>query len=92
MNPGNLKSNLDRTTPALARFLLETFIYYPAYYGGLTELFAGLAPTITAREHAGRYILPWGRFGEPRRDITEGLEKNGERLWQWCWDECRLFM
>lgn len=89
MNPGNLRSNLDRTTPAWARFILDNFVYYPAYYGGLTELFAGLWPGLTQREHAGGYVIPWGRVGRARADIAGA---DGARLWQWCWDECRLFM
>lgn len=85
MNPGNLRSKLDRTTPAWLRMLLDTFLYYPPYYGALTELFAGLAPQALS----GAYVIPWGRLGRVRSDIADA---DGDRLWQWCWDECRLFM
>lgn len=72
--------------------MLDAFLYYPPYYGALTELFAGLSPLITEEEHNGRYVIPWGRFGEPRVDIKSALGENGERLWKYCWDECREFM
>lgn len=64
---------------------------YPASFGSLTELFAGLSPEVS-EERNGAYIIPWGRFGEPRADIKNAFEENGERLWAYCESECRQFM
>ncbi|KAH8151408.1 uncharacterized protein LAJ45_04612 [Morchella importuna] len=91
LNPGNLKSKLDRTSPWIIQVFLHTVISYPAYYGGLTELWAGLSPKVT-EENNGAYVIPWGRFGAPRADITKGLEENGKKLWEYCEGECKDYM
>lgn len=91
LNPGNLRSKLDRTSPWLVQQLLHKVVAYDAYYGGLTELFAGLSPEVT-EEHNGAYIIPWGRLGEPRADIKRGLEENGKKLWEFCEGECKEYM
>ncbi|KAL7271650.1 short-chain alcohol dehydrogenase [Rhizina undulata] len=69
-------------------------ILYPAYNGGLTELFAGLSPAVDESRN-GSFIVPWGRFGDPRADIKAGMTEeggNGKRLWEWCEGECGQYM
>jgi len=94
LNPGNLKTDLQRHAPGLLNIFLEWFMLYPAYYGGLTELFAGLSPKIDEGKN-GAYVIPWGRFGDEgvRKDIQKGVEEgNGKRLWEWCENECKPYM
>jgi hypothetical protein len=50
-----------------------------------------LSPDVD-ESHNGGYIIPWGRFGEPRSDITAGVGENGPKLWNWMEEECREFM
>jgi hypothetical protein len=54
-------------------------------------MWAGLSPKIT-EENNGAYVIPWGRFGSPRVDITNGLEENGKKLWEYCEGECKDYM
>ena len=42
--------------------------------GAYTELWAGLSPELIM-EHAGQYIIPWGRIHpSPRKDLLEALK------------------
>lgn len=64
----------------------------PAYFGAVTELFAGFSPETEGATLNGKYIVPWGRVGNPRSDIERALPESGERLWKWCEGECKEFM
>ncbi|KAF2238237.1 NAD(P)-binding protein, partial [Viridothelium virens] len=85
-NPGNLKTELDRHTPRLEKFVIEKIFLHPARYGAYTELFAGCSPEVTPDKN-GSYIIPWGRFSDPRPDVQENLrnEDGGSaKFWKWC--------
>ncbi|KAL7783860.1 hypothetical protein V8C37DRAFT_396703 [Trichoderma ceciliae] len=71
VNPGNLKTPLQRDMSALEYYPMLPLLHEPIY-GAYTELFAGLSPDVKP-EHSGRYIIPWGRFGSTRADIDEAL-------------------
>ena len=45
--------------------------------GAYTELWAGLSTTIR-RKDSGRYVIPYGRFGEIRQDIAMSLKSEME--------------
>ncbi|KAK9477721.1 hypothetical protein V1514DRAFT_333231 [Lipomyces japonicus] len=81
LNPGHLKSNLFRSMPPWRQKLSALFSFDPRL-GALTEIFAGFSPQIKAKDN-GAYFVPWGRFGQPRPSITQGLENKytGKRLW-----------
>jgi hypothetical protein len=56
-------------------------------YGAYTELFAGWSEEAGKPEKNGAYIIPWGRFGGFREDLTAEIEKEGgnaEKFWDWC--------
>ncbi|CUS14400.1 unnamed protein product [Tuber aestivum] len=91
LNPGNLRTALIRHISG--RFLTPIIhsVLYEPYYGALTELFAGLSPQVDGSRN-GAYIIPWGRFGNPRSDIESGCGENGPKLWAWIESECREFM
>ncbi|KAG0644123.1 hypothetical protein HOY80DRAFT_1133360 [Tuber brumale] len=91
LNPGNLRTALTRHVAG--RFLtpIINLALYPPYYGALTELFAGLSPQVDESRN-GAYVIPWGRFGNPRSDIVGGYGENGPKLWDWVESECREFM
>jgi NAD(P)-dependent dehydrogenase (short-subunit alcohol dehydrogenase family) len=85
-NPGNLKSELQRHTPWW-QYILIIWMLYPMVYGAYTELFAGWSEEAGKPEKNGAYIIPWGRFGGFREDLTAEIEKEGgnaEKFWDWC--------
>ncbi|THU80706.1 NAD(P)-binding protein [Dendrothele bispora CBS 962.96] len=78
LNPGNLTTDLQRTTPRIVMFLAG-FIFYPVQMGALTQLRAGTSPE--GVDFNGKYLKPWARIGESSpasRDPTQG-----EELWKW---------
>ncbi|CAD0092683.1 unnamed protein product [Aureobasidium vineae] len=83
-NPGNLKSELQRHTPSVQAMFIN-MIVYPVQLGAYTELFAGWGEEAGRPENAGKFIIPWGRFGPVRGDVAEAMENGGdEKLWEWC--------
>jgi NAD(P)-dependent dehydrogenase (short-subunit alcohol dehydrogenase family) len=50
LNPGNLDSEFWRTQGSLMSFLLRHTVLHPPVLGAYTELYAGLAPTVTLEE------------------------------------------
>ncbi|KAJ7147050.1 hypothetical protein C8R43DRAFT_538612 [Mycena crocata] len=77
LNPGNLKTELQRHIPGFQRKLNS--ILYPASYGALTQLWAG-----TTEEGAtlgGKYLIPWARIGKANAAATDPAA--GKELWTW---------
>ncbi|KLO08982.1 NAD-P-binding protein [Schizopora paradoxa] len=79
VNPGNIDSELQRTTPRFIVFLLRMFMLYPTPLGAITQLYAGTAPE--AAEHSGKFLIPWARVGEHSQASSN--PENGLRLWNW---------
>ncbi|KAI2636496.1 short-chain dehydrogenase [Hypomontagnella submonticulosa] len=50
---------------------------HPVVLGAYTELFAGLSDEV-ALERTGSWIVPWGRFGEIRKDLLQGSVPQSE--------------
>jgi len=50
LNPGNLKSDLTRSSSAAEKWILENFVQYPVINGAYTELFAGLSSEVTVEK------------------------------------------
>ncbi|KAJ7863927.1 NAD-P-binding protein [Mycena leptocephala] len=76
LNPGNLKSGLQRHLVGMTRFLIELALY-PTPYGALTQLWAGT--TDEGAKLGGKYLLPWARIGN-NQSSTSTAEK---ALWTW---------
>lgn len=85
-NPGNLQSELQRHQQNLEKWV-TSFLVFETKLGAYTELFAGYAPECGQAENAGKYIIPWGRFGQLRSDIEKA--DVAEQLWVWCEKEAR---
>ncbi|KAM0811765.1 putative Ketoreductase (KR) domain-containing protein [Seiridium cardinale] len=94
VNPGNCDTGTYKGTNFILGFILKTLMLYPAELGALTELFAGLSPSIMQGNN-GIYVIPWGRtrLDEEtiRQDILtaakseeEGGLGYGRNLWEWC--------
>lgn len=54
---------------------MSKILLYPTVYGAYTELYAGLSPELTMKEHQGSFIIPWGRKGSVRPDIEAEANK-----------------
>jgi len=78
VNPGNLKTDLTRHTPA-AFMMLFGWLFWTASYGALTPLYAGVSPETV--DYDGKYLIPWAREGAMRPE-AQNIEL-GERLWNW---------
>ncbi|KAF7553336.1 hypothetical protein G7Z17_g3716 [Cylindrodendrum hubeiense] len=96
LNPGNLRSELDRTSSWWFSGIRK-FVCYPAINGAYTELFAGLSPEITI-ENTGIWVVPWGRFAPIRADLQKGSlpESEGgsgmaEKFWAWSEDQIKQY-
>jgi len=77
MNPGNLKTELQRHVPGWLKGPLNLMLY-PVENGALTQLWAGTSPE--TKDFNGKWLIPWARVGKmgPSSD-----PKLGEKLWDW---------
>ncbi|OJJ50261.1 hypothetical protein ASPZODRAFT_149653 [Penicilliopsis zonata CBS 506.65] len=91
VNPGLMKTDLQRHMPPLAGRIMKTF-FKPAKWGAYTELYAALSPDLTL-EHSGGHIIPWGRYcsrsipehiANGLKGESEGGTGTSEKFWQWC--------
>lgn len=76
LNPGNLKTDLQRHVPR-AQMLVIDMLVYPPINGAYTELFAGISSDVTL-EKSGAWIEPWGRFDAQRADLENGSKSKAE--------------
>ncbi|KAF2163215.1 hypothetical protein M409DRAFT_68531 [Zasmidium cellare ATCC 36951] len=92
-NPGNLHTDLQRHSSSALVWILDKLMLFPAVFGAYTELWAGWSDCIKP-EDSGKYIWPWGRFGEARQDIQAQLEfgGNAEFFWDWCLREVKPYL
>ncbi|OCL14214.1 NAD(P)-binding protein [Glonium stellatum] len=82
LNPGHLKTELQRHTDACVVSLINATLLYDAHYGALTELFAGFSSAVS-KDNSGCYLIPWGRVGVMAKHLERGLENgSGNRLWE----------
>ncbi|KAF5673900.1 short-chain dehydrogenase reductase [Fusarium heterosporum] len=96
LNPGNLSSELDRTSPWWM-YYPRVFTTYPPIYGAYTELFAAFSSDITI-EKSGTWVVPWGRFMPIRPDVQKGAlpESEGgtgmaEFFWKWSEEQVKPY-
>ncbi|KAG8941412.1 hypothetical protein FRC04_004205 [Tulasnella sp. 424] len=78
VNPGNLKTELQRHANWFQNLLLKP-ILFPAPYGALTQLWVGTAPE--AGNYNGAWFFPWAQPGRVRA-ATKNQEL-GTKLWDW---------
>ncbi|KAK7203666.1 hypothetical protein BZA70DRAFT_283103 [Myxozyma melibiosi] len=92
LNPGNLKTNLQRhSTGNKIKEFLVSMILHEQSLGGLTELYAGLAPETA--DYNGGYVVPFGRKGSVVSYVKKGLtsEGTGAKLWEILEEEVKDF-
>ncbi|SEI35681.1 YALIA101S08e00804g1_1 [Yarrowia lipolytica] len=78
VDPGNLRSNLQRHGNGVLFYVLDYFLY-PAKFGAYTELSALLNTEVRDTDH----LIPWGQVGHLRNDVDYCRRGDkGEALWQ----------
>ncbi|KAK0212254.1 NAD(P)-binding protein [Desarmillaria ectypa] len=79
LNPGNLKTDLDRHADWWNSILLWFLLLWPATWGAWTSLWAGTSPE--NEDANGKFMVPWCQVGK----MTEATRdpELGERLWAW---------
>ncbi|KAK0240681.1 NAD(P)-binding protein [Armillaria nabsnona] len=65
VNPGNLRSEMQRHMPPFERAIVNKTMLYPVDMGGLTQLYAATIPESAAVECNGGYMKSWARVGVP---------------------------
>ncbi|KAI8631156.1 hypothetical protein F5Y19DRAFT_473555 [Xylariaceae sp. FL1651] len=98
LNPGNLDSELWRNQPYVVAKFLKWFVLYAPINGAYTELFAGLSPEVTM-EKSGGWVVPFGRFMRPRKDLGEATKTEAEggsgiarKFWEWNEEQVRSYL
>ncbi|CAO2653224.1 Nn.00g026350.m01.CDS01 [Neocucurbitaria sp. VM-36] len=92
MNPGFVRTSLQRSIPAPMRTIMSTVFKGPEY-GAYTELYAGLGPDV----RSGDFVIPWGRKGDVSAHIKEStVGKEGQdsvsvRFYEWCEEQIQSF-
>jgi retinol dehydrogenase-12 len=87
LNPGNLKTPLQRHFSPAQRFVSGA-ILHPPVNGAYTNLYAGLAPE-AADIKEGQWVQPWGRVRQLKKEYV-GTVKAGQ-FWEWCEGEVRAY-
>jgi retinol dehydrogenase-12 len=94
LNPGNLKTDLQRNLSPLFRAVIG-FMLHPPIYGAYTELFAGLSPAVSFAD-SSKFIIPWGRVGVLPTELEKGLVEGGTgsavRFWNYCEAQSKEFV
>ncbi|KAH9203542.1 hypothetical protein DL95DRAFT_529610 [Leptodontidium sp. 2 PMI_412] len=97
LNPGNLKTDLQRNVPSLMKPVLNLLSHTPIH-GAYTELFAGLSSEVTPDKN-GAWIVPWGRFMPLRKDIVAASKTEAEggtgvaaKFWDWSEEQVKAYI
>jgi hypothetical protein len=97
LDPGNLKTDLQRYVPGWQNALLSLSLHTPIH-GAYTELFAGLSPDVPSGNTRENWIAPWGRFVSLRKDIAastktkeEGGTRVAEQFWNWTEEQVKPY-
>ncbi|KAH0836337.1 hypothetical protein J3R83DRAFT_7889 [Lanmaoa asiatica] len=79
LNPGNIKSDLQRHLPRFVQTIINHAILYDTSYGALSQLYAGTMPEAAAL--GGKYLVPWARVSTPLKETQD--PELGKKLWDW---------
>ncbi|KAJ5676796.1 short-chain dehydrogenase [Penicillium maclennaniae] len=89
VDPGIYMTDLVRISPWWLVLFFK--LVSPAQiYGGYTELFAGLHPSITERNN-GCWVIPYGKIADCKRaDLWD--ETLGKNFWNWTYQQVKDFL
>ncbi|KAK7055760.1 NAD(P)-binding protein [Favolaschia claudopus] len=77
LNPGNLKSGLQRHMEGIQKTIINMMLY-PTPYGALTQLYAGTSEE--GVNFGGKYLIPWARQTHRNPSTNPEWERT---LWTW---------
>ncbi|KAF9643484.1 NAD(P)-binding protein [Thelephora ganbajun] len=80
LDPGNIKSDLQRHNRSSVVSAMFRFILWPVELGAVTQLYA--ATQSSALQYKGGYFRPWARVGEPHEATKDQAEQ--KKLWDYC--------
>jgi retinol dehydrogenase-12 len=83
LNPGGIKTELQREMRGFLRGFLQwliNFSLYPAPMGAITQLHAGTSPKLTKADN-GKYFIPWAREAEAKKGMQDLAL--AEKLWDY---------
>ncbi|KAJ7786444.1 hypothetical protein B0H16DRAFT_1490490 [Mycena metata] len=86
VNPGNIKTDLQRHTPG-AFMMLFGWMFSPAPFGALTPLYGGVSSDSV--DLNGKYLIPWARIGVMRKEAADPVL--GEELWNWLEEQTKEY-
>ena len=70
-------SNRDRQTQIPMPLWLMSVLFKGPKYAAYTELFAGLSPMLSTKEHQGSYVVLFGRIVYVPKIVSNGWEECG---------------
>ncbi|KAM0812645.1 hypothetical protein AB5N19_12636 [Seiridium cardinale] len=89
LNPGNLRSELQRDQSWLFKFLTGLLLY-PTINGAWTELYAAFSPEVPAADLTENWVGPFGRILPLRPDLPKATKLESEagtggtaKFWDW---------
>ncbi|KAJ7612015.1 NAD(P)-binding protein [Mycena polygramma] len=83
LNPGNLRTDLQRYQSPIAYFFFKTMLHPVDPYGPLTQLYGGTSEQVlkSKNEAGNQFLIPWAREGPmPPGALKSGV---GQRLWEY---------
>ncbi|KAF9524290.1 NAD-binding protein [Crepidotus variabilis] len=80
VNPGNLKSDLQRHVSFIQSILIKPLLH-PVAFGALTQLWAGTSPE--GLELNGQFLIPWARRTTDLPSAASNAKLAAD-LWTWC--------
>lgn len=85
LNPGNLKTDLDRHAKLGVSIILWFLLLWPATWGAWTSLWAATSPE--NEDANGKFMIPWCREGAMTKIARD--PESGEKLWVWMEDQVK---
>jgi retinol dehydrogenase 12 len=80
LNPGAIKSELQRHMSGFFPWLLNKILLWPGPYGAITQLYAGTSPELTMKD-SGKYFIPWAREAQPSKGTQDPAL--ADKLWDY---------
>ncbi|KAK9252115.1 putative oxidoreductase [Lipomyces tetrasporus] len=90
LNPGNLKTELQRSFPRFQRIIISFLLYSPIH-GAYTELFAGLSAN-GSMEKTGAWSIEHGDIIAATKEVAEGGMGIAGNFWDWSEEQVKPYL
>ncbi|KAF7538961.1 hypothetical protein G7054_g2545 [Neopestalotiopsis clavispora] len=98
INPGNIRSELQRDQSWLFKFLTG-FLLHPTINGAWTELYAAFSPEVAAVDFSENWVGPFGQILPLRPDLPKATRPENEggtggtaKFWDWNEDQIKAYV